>query len=60
MRGEDVEFLLKSQESRINNLITSSVTSFEEHMDAHSSSYKHDVKELQNVAKERHEFFRSL
>lgn len=41
--GDEVEFLLKNQESGMRNLITSYVTSLEDSMVVHHNSYKHDV-----------------
>lgn len=41
-------------------MINNIVTSFEERHAAHSSSYKHQVQELQKVARERHKLFEHM
>ena len=51
---------MKSQESSTINLINKVVSSFEEWIITQSSSYKYEVKALQDVARERHEIFENL
>lgn len=52
MSREDVEFLLKSQESNMKTLINNTVTHFEIHLTDNMTSYEFDIMKVQNVSRD--------
>ncbi|CAH1449341.1 unnamed protein product [Lactuca virosa] len=55
--GVEMDYLLKSQESRLRNLIEVVEPKQEERLVTHSKSFYYEIQKLRDVAQERHEFF---
>ncbi|CAI9284209.1 unnamed protein product [Lactuca saligna] len=58
--GEEVDFLLKSQESRIRTLFNNVVANFKEHLAAQSISYKYESRNYRMLLMSDTKILRSL
>lgn len=60
MSREDVEFLLKSQETKTKNLIAGSASQLETRLTDNMTSYTYDLIKVQNLTRKRHGNFETV
>lgn len=58
--GHEVEYLLKSQESRTKTIIDGVDKRIDEELALHSQTFNHEIKKLQDVAREFQELFEKM